>query len=213
MLEASLETLLGYAKQGGFVMPPLIAATFVLWYALGYRFLTLQRGAVRSVRALMGRHEQGKVIAPRGVISQAVLLGYNVADAHPVNLRRALDDAFAPLDTDIKRGKVLITSIVAVAPLAGLLGTVTGMIETFDSLSDMALFSQSGGIAGGISQALFTTQMGLAVAVPGVVVGRLLDRRETSLALELAKIKDLLCAKVADRMSMQVPLAGEDIKP
>ncbi|MDZ7829411.1 MAG: MotA/TolQ/ExbB proton channel family protein [Halofilum sp. (in: g-proteobacteria)] len=42
------------------------------------------------------------------------------------------------------------------------------MIETFESLGDMSLFSQSGGIAGGISQALFTTQLGLAVAIPGM---------------------------------------------
>jgi hypothetical protein len=37
--------------------------------------------------------------------------------------------------------------------------------------------------------------------VPGVVFGRMLDRREASLELELAKIKDLLCARVADRRS------------
>jgi biopolymer transport protein ExbB len=177
-------------------------ATFVLWYTLGYRWLTLRRGAVRSVRALIRRHEAGRPISARGVVSQALLLGYQVAAGQPANLRRALDDAFAPIERDLKSGKVLVTSIVAAAPLAGLLGTVTGMIETFDSLADMALFSQSGGIAGGISQALFTTQMGLAVAVPGVVVGRMLERREASLELELDKIKDLLCAKDAERRSM-----------
>ncbi|MCZ7581975.1 MAG: MotA/TolQ/ExbB proton channel family protein [Deltaproteobacteria bacterium] len=85
-------------------------------------------------------------------------------------------------------------SIVAAAPLAGLLGTVSGMIETFQSLGDMSLFSQSGGIAGGISQALITTQMGLAVAVPGMIAGRLLDRRQRFMEFELAQVKDLLCA-------------------
>ena len=50
------------------------------------------------------------------------------------------------------------------------------MIETFSALGDMALFTQSGGIAGGISQALLTTQMGLVVAIPGLLVGRILGR-------------------------------------
>jgi biopolymer transport protein ExbB len=59
------------------------------------------------------------------------------------------------------------------------------MIETFDSLAEMSLFSQSGGIAGGISEALFTTQMGLIVAVPGVLLGRILDRRAERLAEEI----------------------------
>ena len=63
-----------------------------------------------------------------------------------------------------------------VAPLAGLLGTVAGMIETFDSLGSMSLFSQSGGVAGGISQALISTQMGLAVAIPGLLAGRILRK-------------------------------------
>jgi biopolymer transport protein ExbB len=70
-----------------------------------------------------------------------------------------------------------------------LLGTVSGMIETFDSLGDMSLYSQSGGIAGGISQALFSTQMGLCVAVPGVIVGRLLDRRQHQFEDELDRLK------------------------
>jgi biopolymer transport protein ExbB len=69
------------------------------------------------------------------------------------------------------------------------------MIETFDSLAEMALFTQSGGIAGGISEALFTTQMGLAVAIPGLLVGRVLKRKQTALEDELELVKDTLCAR------------------
>ena len=76
-----------------------------------------------------------------------------------------------------------IRSIVIVAPLLGLLGTVIGMIETFESLQGSALFSQSGGIAGGISQALITTQLGLVVAIPGLLIGRRLDRKQDEMSL------------------------------
>ncbi|MFB6261086.1 MAG: MotA/TolQ/ExbB proton channel family protein, partial [Thiohalorhabdaceae bacterium] len=79
----------------------------------------------------------------------------------------------------------------------GILGTVTGMIETFDSLQEMKLFTQSGGIAGGISQALFTTQMGLVVAIPGLIVHGLLRRRQRAIQMELARIKDLICTEPA----------------
>ena len=85
----------------------------------------------------------------------------------------------------LDRNRVMVKSIVIIAPLAGLLGTVGGMIETFDSLGDGALFAASGGVAGGISQALLTTQMGLVVAIPGVIVGRLLDRRQAALEDDL----------------------------
>lgn len=196
----TLTNLLLYVAEGGLVMPPLVVGTFVLWYALGLRTLTLRRGAVRSVRVLITREDKGKHIlaSPKsGIIARAIRIGYDLASVYPTSLREALDDAFGVLEGEIKSGKVLITSVVTAAPLAGLLGTVIGMIETFDSLADMALYSAGGGIAGGISQALLTTQMGLVVAVPGVVAGRLLDRKQERLEIELDKVKDLLCARAA----------------
>jgi biopolymer transport protein ExbB len=107
-------------------------------------------------------------------------------------LRRYLDDAYSDYGTDLRRYATTITTLVAIAPLLGLLGTVAGMIETFDSIGDMTLFSQSGGIASGIATALFTTQLGLVVAVPGVIVKSLLDRRQQQIETDLAQIKDIL---------------------
>lgn len=194
MLEALVDDLLFYFEVGGFVMPPLVVGTFVLWYAIGYRFAALRRGSKRSVRVLIRRHDKQSIERPRGLIEEAIVRGLAVADRNPPHLRRMLDDEFAELDQSTKQFHTLILSIVTVAPLLGLLGTVSGMIETFDSLGDMSLFAQSGGIAGGISQALFTTQMGLAVAIPGMVVGGMLDKRATTIRTELAQVKDLICA-------------------
>lgn len=109
--------------------------------------------------------------------------------------RKLIDDAFYDYETVIKKYSKMVMTLVAIAPLIGLLGTVVGMIETFDSLASASLFSQTGGIAGGISQALFTTQLGLVVAVPGVIIGRLLDRRSHVMELELEQIKDILCTE------------------
>lgn len=197
-LQATIDTFSGYVQKGGFVMPALVLATMALWYAMVLRYVNLRRGAVRSVRILLRRQEEGKLRGGTGIIDSAIVYGAAIAKRHPVSLRDALDDAFGDFDVQLRGGRVLIASISAVAPLAGLLGTVTGMIETFDSLAEMALFTQTGGIAGGISQALFTTQMGLVVAVPGVVIGRLLDQRQARLEMELDKVKDLLCARAAE---------------
>lgn len=81
----------------------------------------------------------------------------------------------------------LIKAIIAVAPLMGLLGTVGGMIETFASLGTMEMFKSGGGIAGGISQALLTTQLGLIVAVPGILYLKLIERKKTILMKVLKK--------------------------
>jgi len=198
MNSPGLSDLAYFFEVGGYVMPPLIAATIVLWFAIGYRYATLKRGSVRSVRRLIHRVSAEKHLRkPKGLLDQAVLQGLHLARRKPAHLRRHLDDAFAELEAATKKYHTLIFTIVAVAPLTGLLGTVVGMIETFDSLGDMSLFAQSGGIAGGISQALFTTQMGLAVAIPGLIIGGMLDRKALAIRHELAQIKDLLCAGTA----------------
>lgn len=195
MIAAFFQALSSYMEAGGWVMPPLVAATIVLWFAIGYRWAALRRGSKRGARNLIRRFEKGKRPSNQGVVVRAVEKALHLDATEGDDLRPHLDGAFAETEREIGKYRVLITTIVLVAPLMGLLGTVIGMIETFDSLGDMSLFSQSGGIAGGISQALFTTQMGLAVAIPGLIVNGLLDRRQKDIEMELAQIKDILCAR------------------
>lgn len=78
----------------------------------------------------------------------------------------------------------LIRACIVVAPLLGLLGTVTGMIETFDSILHGGYVTE---MSGGICKALLTTQYGLAIAAPGLVAERILVRR-------IAKLSGLLRA-------------------
>lgn len=197
-LQGFWEALWNYLEEGGMsVMGPLAAATLVLWYTLGLRFLTLARGTRRDLRRVIQDYLDGEPRAPRGIVDGAAAIGAVLSRSAGPHLRKALDDGFAGFEKEMDRGRVIVRSIVAAAPLLGLLGTVTGMIETFESLGDMSLFSQSGGIAGGIAQALFTTQMGLSVAVPGVIAGKLLENRQRTLSDELAAIKDLLCHRAA----------------
>lgn len=195
MLQGIIKDLTLYIEAGGYVMPPLILATVVLWFALGYRYATIKAGTSRGVRHLLERMQRGQQPSRNGVLVRAARKGLALKERNMPYLRRFLDDAFAAEERDLKRFNVLITTIVMVAPLMGLLGTVVGMIETFDSLGDLSLFSQSGGIAGGISQALFTTQMGLAVSIPGLIVNGILSRQARRLEMSLAQMKDILCSQ------------------
>lgn len=195
-----VDRLLFYIEQGGFIMYPLALSTFFLWYGLGYRYSVLKRGNRRSVRVLVEKYRDGYPRKPEGIVDEAVIRGIEIVKNDPADPRPLLDEAFIPYEMRIKKFSVMVNTIVIVAPLMGLLGTVVGMIETFNSLADRSLFSQSGGIAGGIAQALFTTQMGLIVAIPGLVVGRILDRRARTIGRELFQIKDLLCGTETKNM-------------
>lgn len=196
-LEGWLQTLGFYLDSGGFVMPPLILVTILLWYAIGTRWALLGRGSRKNVRVLIRRYREGRAKAANGIIDLAIARGVAKVDSGLPYLRGHLDAEFADFESDIRRWATTITALVAIAPLLGLLGTVSGMIETFESLGDMSLFSQTGGIAGGIATALFTTQLGLVVAVPGVIVKALLDRRQQQLQHDLDQIKDILVGSPA----------------
>lgn len=194
-LPSAAEAIGNYLQQGGFVMWPLLASTVVLWFTLGYRWMLLNRGSDKSVRVLINNFLRGKPRKSKGIVDSAIERGILLQAQKRPYLRERLDEAFGDYSSEIKRFRITIGTTVSIAPLLGLLGTVTGMIETFNSLGDMTLFSQTGGIAGGIAVALFTTQMGLIVAVPGVILKSILDRRERQIEHDLAQIKDILCSE------------------
>lgn len=189
-----LEKLVFYMTSGGYVMIPLALSSLIIWFGIGYRWSVLRRPNQRSVRRLIEKCQNGEPPRRKGLIERAVIRSVAIAEQSPPNLRRKLDDALADDETELTRFARLVTALVAVAPILGLLGTVDGMIETFEALGEMALFSQSASIAGGISQALFTTQLGLGVAIPGLVVNGVLNRHAREMELELTQIKDILCA-------------------
>ena len=184
-------------QDGGFVMPPLVGATLALWFCLGWRAMTLRRGTLTPARALLSHYRDQPDARAAGIVARAARHAAHAVNARAAFVTDLLDERFGALEDEMGRFKVVVSSIVAIAPLTGLLGTVSGMIETFESLGDMTLFSSSGGIAGGISQALITTQMGLAIAIPGLIVGRVLDRKQARLAEELDQLKHLASTAIA----------------
>lgn len=192
---AGPDLVLEYFALGGFVMWPLVLVAVALWYALVFRLLTI-KSSTMNPRELI-RKAKKKDLHTRSAAAKAACFAlgtWEQVSSHR-QLKSIINEEFATVKSQLRRHKRLIRSLVAVAPLLGLLGTVDGMIETFDSLADMELFSQSGGIAGGISKALFTTQMGLAVSIPGLLMGRMLEQRELNICYELDQVRDLVCAE------------------
>jgi biopolymer transport protein ExbB len=190
-----------FMNDGGkSIMWPLFALNFLLWYALGYRYLVLKRGTSANVRHLIEKHEAKKSEKSiNGILDHAIfdaLKAHSEAKARHINPRRFVDDALYPYNREIKNHSILIKTIVILAPLIGLLGTVSGMIETFDALqSSSGLFGQGASISSGISKALFTTELGLVVAVPGIIIGKILDKKEEAFSLEFEQVKDIICTK------------------
>ena len=193
-LRAGAVEILGYIDSGGFVMWPLLLAALLLWYGIGHRAFSVRRGSRMAVRSLLEHYRRNPDEPTDGFLDAAAKAALRIRRSYDQNVRRHLDDELFSLGEGLGRYRVLVRTIVVIAPLLGLLGTVNGMIEMFESLGNQTFFSQSGGVANGISQALFTTQFGLVVAIPGLIVGGLIDRKERRIRDDIEQIKDLLVA-------------------
>ena len=85
---------------------------------------------------------------------------------------------------ELERYSGIVGVVASIAPLLGLLGTVWGMIDTFDVIQSKGM-GQIGELAGGISTALVTTFAGLTVGIPALIAHRFLLAKIDDLILEL----------------------------
>ena len=146
-----LGKLSSLVDAGGSVMWTLLAVGLLTWTLLVLRALSLHDAR----RALRRWTDEGQAPLERGALPLALRL-------------KCLE---------LHRHATVIDTLVASAPLLGLLGTVSGMIATFEGLTTMSLYSEGGGVAGGISLALLTTQAGLMIAIPAFFANRVLARK------------------------------------
>ncbi len=204
MITQFIEQFLAFMNAGGSVMWILFLLNLMLWYGLGYRYRVLKRGTRGNVRRIIEKHEKrGRDKKIKGLLDYAVVDAIASAkEAKSINkkCRHYINDALFPYLISIGKYATLVKTIVVLAPLVGLLGTVMGMIETFDALQSSSMFGQGTSISGGISKALFTTELGLVVAVPGLILGKILDKKEEQFALEFEQITDIICTKDSDEI-------------
>lgn len=105
-----------------------------------------------------------------GRVLSATVQGLQV---DPDNIEDVISEAVLNEQPTLDRFRSALSVFAAVAPLLGLLGTVTGMISTFDVITQYGTGDPKL-LSGGISEALITTELGLIVAIPTLLIGNLL---------------------------------------
>ncbi len=102
----------------------------------------------------------------------------------------------------LERMLVVLEIITAITPLLGLLGTVLGMSQVFDVISEVGL-GQTKAFSGGIAQALRTTIIGLGVAIPSLIAYSSFDKKVDNLILEMEKYSMSLLNKMYSAESIE----------
>ena len=133
------------------------------------------RGEWKACEKIVAGH-QGK----KWPVVRVIRAGLEARDDSRETLESVLQEAILRELPEVQKGIAMLAVLGAVAPLLGLLGTVTGMIDTFRVIT---LFGTSDPklMSGGISEALVTTELGLAVAIPIMLLHTYLSRKSDHL--------------------------------
>lgn len=192
IISTAVRQLEDYLAAGGVVMLPLVLVSLVMWVLILDRVFFFRRlyrknmsfqQAWEHVRA----HRMPDPRQFRGIIS-VLVSRFNSSRSGDSTLDRfVLDEIILGINRSTTRFLSVIGVLAAVAPLLGLLGTVTGMIGTFDVLAVFGT-GNAKAMAGGISEALITTQTGLLVAIPGLYMKGFLERRARNLRQRISAV-------------------------
>jgi len=186
----NLKERIEQGKEVGYLIIGLAIFGFLMAI---YRFVALGVTSMK-VRAQLKRADQPKKNNPLG----RVLLAWKEnQEADLDTLERKIDEAVVKEVPRLQRGLSIIKILAVIAPLLGLLGTVTGMIQTFQSIT---LFGTGDPklMAGGISQALITTVLGLMAAIPLTFLHALVASSSRSLVQVLEEQSAGIIARQAE---------------
>jgi biopolymer transport protein ExbB len=166
-----------YLQSGGGVIVPLVVVSIWMWALILRKVLLFYRWRRKEQSVLdcyRNYRNPGFVASPWQMDILEKVMDYR--KSHLLPDKKSLARIQRPHHMAVAKHINTILVLAAVAPLLGLLGTVAGMIKTFDVIAFFGT-GNARAMAGGISEALITTQTGLIVAVPGLILGNFLSRR------------------------------------
>ena len=161
-------------EKGGTLMPALGILAIYLYYLAFDLWLRLRAVIPSDLRAFP--REKWGAFKGGGRVDR--IIRYCLADhSDREETQRRFERVRTGESSYLNRRLRFLFILASSAPLIGLLGTVAGMLRTFDGLSMQDSYKMDM-VAGGISQALVTTQAGLLIAIPAIAMIHLLNRRK-----------------------------------
>ena len=195
-------------REGGWVMLPIILCSVAAMAIIVERVWSLRRQRICPRRlveqiwqwAKSGHLDVARVSAlragsPLGQVLAAGLM--NLQHSREV-MKESIEEAGRHVVLELEKYLNTLGTIAAVTPLLGLYGTVLGMIKIFSAISSSGVGNPAV-LAGGISEALFTTVAGLTVAIPSLIAHRYFQR----------KVDELVSTMEQEALKMVEILHGE----
>jgi biopolymer transport protein ExbB len=191
------QTVVEHISEGGTIGWVIVALGLLGALLIVLRALFLQRSGAdveRITDRVAGLVRQGKIEEAidaakenKGSVARVVTATLRNLDRDREHLEDIVSESILHEHGRLNRFGAMILVIAGVAPLLGLLGTVTGMIQTFDIITEFGT-SDPKLLSGGIAVALVTTKLGLTVAIPALLLGSVLSGWAERIKDEMEKV-------------------------
>lgn len=182
--------------MGGWWMAPIVLASIIALGIILERSWSLRRsrvlppGVVDELEKLVQNRELSmdklRVIAERSPLGRVLSAGLVPFVISREEMKARIEDAGRHVAHELECCLPTLGTIAMISPLLGLLGTVVGMILTFEVLTTQGI-AKPNELAGGISTALITTAAGLIVALPALIAYRALRAQVDRLVIDMER--------------------------
>ncbi len=189
---------------GGWMMAPILVCSMGAAAVCIERWWSLRRQQVLPADLLVSLQHPDRwpkttinlqTLAANSALGYVVAMGLSRITLQPDEFREHVQDALEQATHDLERYLTGLGIVASICPLLGILGTVVGLIDVFDTLFAVGQ-TNTQLLAGGISTALITSAAGLSVAIPALVMHRIFLRHIDSLAIEIEEETKKFFARV-----------------
>jgi biopolymer transport protein ExbB len=191
-----MEQIFIFFKKGGAIIYPLLLCSIIGLAIVIEKILTLRRKKViipeivGLIENIKGPEDIGLAISlcekHSGPFPSIIRVGLENRKETKDDIKEALVDQGRQEVHQLERGLGVLETIAGIAPLLGLLGTVIGILKVFNIITALGV-GQATALAGGISEALITTIVGLSIGIPALVGYNYFSKKAESLILEIEK--------------------------
>jgi biopolymer transport protein ExbB len=217
---ALFQNTMDFFTRGGIFMPLLLLCSFVALVVILLRSVALRRKAVipglieKEINKLKPgerpEHLRHLVQDDESPLSKIVSVAVRPTNGTKQETLEVVQSRARQEIVRLESGFFILEIVVGIAPLLGLLGAVTGLVKVFGNIgSGVMSTTDLRGIASGIGEALSTTIVGLAIAIPALVAFSYFSRRVERLAVEMEALLTDLIEKIYQKNGDQGLSAAE----
>ena len=185
-------------QKGGVVMYPILLCSVLSLAIFLERLWSLREGRIipknfiKEVEEFIRMKKFNEAIAlcstSNSSIARIIYAGLKKAGKSKDEIKEAVNEQGKQEAMELERFLTTLGTIAGVSPLLGLLGTVTGMIKTFNVLAISKQLGDPGMLSAGISEALITTAAGLIVAIPSFIFYKYFTSKVDKLVVKMEGI-------------------------